>query len=176
MAVIVMTSRGLTSRSLGNGTGFKPPGRDGDTIFADRPGLDAKAQFGERNPELSVRHPLVRANPNDQHSIRTEEVYEPVEYRFEFLYRFPVQCEKRNVVLAARRAAPFCGRDFGIAAAMQLQEDAITIVARDDHAMRFRGARELDHRIHDAFVRRHRIEFGNVWHGGLAECRPVTQP
>src|SRR6202022_3807818 len=117
MAVIAMTSR-----SLGNGTEFKPPGGDSDAVFTDGPGLDAKAQFIQRNPELSVGHSLVRANPNDQHPVRAKKVHKPVEYRFELFYRFLVGREKRNVVLSARRAARFCGRDSGKPAAMHFQD------------------------------------------------------
>jgi hypothetical protein len=162
MAVIVMTLR-----SLGKGIKSKPPGGDSDTVFADRPGLDAKAQFIQRNPDLSVGHPLVRANPNDEHPVRAYKVHKPVEYRLEFLYRFLVGREKRNVVVSTRRAARFCGRDSGIPAAMQFEENVTAAGACDDHAMHFCGARELEHRIDNAFVRRHRITLGHVWPGRI---------
>ena len=80
-------------------------------------------------------------------------MHEPFERRFESFDRMLPPGDKRYLVLTARNEADFCGCYTQIAAAMQLEEDLGAVAACHDDAIRCRGARELDHGVHDPLIR-----------------------
>jgi hypothetical protein len=124
--------------------------QNGAAAFMHRSALNDKSAPFQRKSEGFVGHGLLRINPNDQRTGRTQEIDQPIKRDLQGLEGAPPPINQRDVVLACRAAA-VCRRGCtSIATPLQFQHQLDGLGAGHDDSVLLRATRKRNHRFDDA--------------------------
>jgi len=126
------------------------PGQDRATAFMDRPVLNDKSAPFQRKAKGFVGRGLLGINPDDEHTRRTQELYQPIKRDLQGFERAPPPVNQRNVVLAGRLTAVCRGCSLRVAATIQIQHQLDGLGPGHDDTVLLRTACKRNHWFKDA--------------------------
>jgi hypothetical protein len=143
-------ARGRLLCGFADGFHLVSPGQDSATAFMDRSVLNDKSAPFQRKAKSFVGRGLLGINPDNQHTRRTQELYQPIKRELQGFERGPPPINQCHVVLAGWLTAVCRGCSPRVAATMQIQHQLDGPGPGHDDTLLFRTACKPNHWFKDA--------------------------